>query len=509
MSTQGSERTVRKSTSIPAPPAALAKVIRAASDPNGSLQDLGRVCAQDAGLTVELLRIANSPRYGFADQVRNVPQAVVALGYRTVRAHAVTYAIRAAMASISVPGFDTNLFWEDCLRRAAAAQLLAELIDYPDPFEAFALGLCQDLGTVLLGLRLPHLATSIQALRQKPGQARIDAERVLTGRTHAEEFVGSPIADMLPDDLQKAVADHHNVANTGTDRVSVLTRLAMGADTLADVVQAWPKDSCVAAAEQMLESMKIDTSLSDVLDRINERMTDLSLDLRMEIGQQLSLEEVVAEAQAAVLQMSAEQEQKASRLESLLRKQEEAARKLEAHNKKLLDLASKDPLTGLDNRRVFNRALETELDRIARYDQGFSLLIVDVDYFKKVNDTHGHPAGDAVLKDLATRMQRAMRDADLVARLGGEEFGAILPCTTPTGARVAAERLRAAIEIVPFDIGKQHIDCTVSIGGVSIGLNSDVSGADDVVELADNALYEAKNNGRNQVRWAKPATKST
>jgi len=482
-------------------------VIRAASDPNGSLQDLGRVCAQDAGLTVELLRIANSPRYGFADQVRNVPQAVVALGYRTVRAHAVTYAIRAAMASISVPGFDTNLFWEDCLRRAAAAQILAELIDYPDPFEAFALGLCQDLGTVLLGLRLPHLATSIQALRQKPGQARVEAERVLTGRSHAEEFVDSPMADMLPDDLQMALRNHHDMVNTGTDRVSTLTRLAMGADTVSDVVQAWPKDSCVAAAEQLIESLGIKDELGDVLNRINDRMCDLSLDLRMEIGHQLSLEEVVAEAQAAVLQMSVEQEQKASRLENLLRKQEEATRKLEAHNKKLLDLASKDPLTGLDNRRVFSRSLETELDRVARYDQGFSLLIVDVDYFKKVNDSYGHPAGDAVLKDLAVRMQRAMRDADLVARLGGEEFGAILPCTTPTGARVAAERLRAAIEIVPFDIGSQNIDCTVSIGGVSIGTDADVLGADDVVALADAALYEAKNNGRNQVRWARPPLK--
>ena len=104
-------------------------------------------------------------------------------------------------------------------------------------------------------------------------------------------------------------------------------------------------------------------------------------------------------------------------------------------------------------------------------------------------------------------MQRAMRDADLVARLGGEEFGAILPCTTPTGARVAAERLRAAIEIVPFDIGSQNIDCTVSIGGVSIGTDADVLGADDVVALADAALYEAKNNGRNQVRWARPPLK--
>jgi diguanylate cyclase (GGDEF)-like protein len=507
MSTPSADRQVRKSASIPAPPAALAKVIRAASDPNGSLQDLGRVCAQDAGLTVELLRIANSPRYGFADQVRNVPQAVVALGYRTVRAHAVTYAIRAAMASISVPGFDTNLFWEDCLRRAAAAQVLAELVEYPDPFEAFALGLCQDLGTVLLGLRLPHLATSIQALRTKPGQARIEAERVLTGKSHIEEFVGSPMAEMLPPDLQQALGQVHDLATTGTDRVSSLTRLAIGADTMADVVQAWPKDSCVAAAEELLKSLKIKETLRDVLEKVSSRMCDLSQDLRMEIGEQLSLEEVVAEAQAAVLQMSAEQEQKASRLESLLRKQEEATRKLEAHNKKLLDLASKDPLTGLDNRRVFNRSLETELDRIARYDQGFSLLIVDVDYFKKVNDTHGHPAGDAVLKELAVRMQRAMRDADLVARLGGEEFGTILPCTTPTGARVAAERLRAAIEIVAFDIGMESIDVTVSIGGVSIDKTSAVQGADEVVALADNALYEAKHNGRNQVRWAKPPTK--
>ena len=504
MSSSTGDRMVRKSTSIPAPPAALAKVIRAASDPNGSLQDLGRVCAQDAGLTVELLRIANSPRYGFADQVRNVPQAVVALGYRTVRAHAVTYAIRAAMAAISVPGFDTNLFWEDSMRRAAAAQLLAELIEYPDPFEAFALGLCQDLGTVLLGLRLPHLATSIQALRQKPGQARIDAERTLTGRSHAEEFCDSPMAEMLPPDLQQALRRQHDWANTDTDRVSQLARLAMGADLIADVVQAWPKDSCVAAAEQLLESLNISLSLSKLLKKVSERMCDLSQDLRMEIGAQLSLEEVVAEAQAAVLQMSVEQEQKASRLEALLRRQEEATRKLEQHNKKLLDLASKDPLTGLDNRRVFNRALETELDRQQRYDQGFSLLIVDMDYFKKVNDTYGHPAGDAVLKELAVRMQRAMRDADLVARLGGEEFGAILPCTTPTGARVAAERLRAAIEIVPFDVGDATIECTVSIGGVSIDKSIDVQGSDDVVALADAALYDAKHNGRNQVRWAKP-----
>jgi len=474
-----------------------------ASDPHGSLQELGRVCSKDAGLTVELLRLANSPRMGFADQVRNVPQAVVALGYRTVRAHAVTYAIRSAMASITVAGFDIELFWEDSLRRAASAQIVAELIEYEDPFEAFALGLCQDLGCVLLALRLPHLSSAIQALRQKPGQARVDAERVLTGRTHAEEFALSQMSKMLPDDLAKAVEFHHDPVVNGTKRVQALTQLASAADLIADVVQAWPKDTCVAAAEQCMTSLGITLSLSELMDHVSERMLELSHDLQMDIGPQPTLDEVVADAQLAVLQMSQEQEQEASRLEDLLKKQEEATRKLEEHNKKLLDMASKDPLTGLDNRRVFNRSMETEIDRVKRYGDPFSVLVVDVDHFKKVNDTHGHPAGDKVLKELSQRMLKSLRDVDQVARMGGEEFGAILPCTAGTGARVAAERLRASVEASPFFVDGLDLHVTVSVGGVTIAKGTTITEADDIFSAADKALYEAKRKGRNQVRWSK------
>ena len=173
------------------------------------------------------------------------------------------------------------------------------------------------------------------------------------------------------------------------------------------------------------------------------------------------------------------------------------------HNKKLLDMASKDPLTGLDNRRVFNRSMDTEIDRVKRYGEAFSMLVVDVDHFKKVNDTYGHPAGDKVLKELSERMQTALRDVDQVARLGGEEFGAILPCTSGTGARVAAERLRASIEAKPFFVDGMDLPVTVSVGGVTIGKDTELSDADEIFAAADKALYEAKNKGRNQVRWAK------
>ena len=493
----------RRSTSIPAPPAALAKIIRVASDPNGSLQELGQVCAMDAGLTVELLRLANSPRMGFADQVRNVPQAVVALGYRTVRAHAVTYAIRSAMASITVAGFDIGLFWEDSMRRAAAAQIVAELTDYEDPFEAFALGLCQDLGSVLLALRLPHLSSAIQALRQKPGHARVEAERVLTGRTHAEEFERSQISKMLPDDLCQAVARHHDPMPSGSPRVQALTQLANVADVLADVVHAWPKEAAVAAAEQCMDAIGVEANLSELLDQVSERMLELSHDLQMDIGPQPTLEEVVADAQVAVLQMSQEQDQEASRLEDLLKKQEEATRKLEEHNKKLLYMASKDALTGLNNRRIFHRSMDAEIDRVKRYSEAFSVLMVDVDHFKKVNDTYGHPAGDKVLKELALRMQNALRDVDEIARLGGEEFGAILPCTAGTGARVAAERLRASVEDTPFFVDGMDLAVTVSVGGVTVGSDAESADGDEILAAADKAMYEAKRRGRNQVRWAK------
>jgi diguanylate cyclase (GGDEF)-like protein len=201
--------------------------------------------------------------------------------------------------------------------------------------------------------------------------------------------------------------------------------------------------------------------------------------------------------------MSQEQEQEATRLEDLLKKQEEATRKLEEHNKKLLDMASKDPLTGLDNRRIFNRSMDTEIDRVKRYGEAFSLLVVDVDHFKRVNDTYGHPAGDKVLKELAARMKTALRDVDQIARLGGEEFGAILPSTSGTGARVAAERLRASVEGQPFSVDGLDLPITVSVGGVTIAKNSDIADADDIFAAADKAMYDAKNKGRNQVRWAK------
>jgi two-component system cell cycle response regulator len=127
------------------------------------------------------------------------------------------------------------------------------------------------------------------------------------------------------------------------------------------------------------------------------------------------------------------------------------------------------------------------------------VLLIDLDYFKRINDTAGHLAGDEVLRQLAARIQEAVRTVDIVARYGGEEFVVILPETSPNGAMTFADRLRMGIETREFAVGEGVIRLTVSIG-VSTFPAANVASADDLFARADAAMYRAKQDGRNQVR---------
>lgn len=164
--------------------------------------------------------------------------------------------------------------------------------------------------------------------------------------------------------------------------------------------------------------------------------------------------------------------------------------------------ASKDPLTGLDNRRQLMENLRLELQRAVRYQTPLSLLILDVDYFKKYNDTHGHPAGDEVLRRLAGILEKNTRAFDRVARYGGEEFVVLLPHTDIKGALAVAEKLRQMVEQHPFpgEESQPGGRLTVSIGVA--GFPDHAGQEDALLSQADRALYAAKAAGRNRVAVA-------
>ena len=171
-----------------------------------------------------------------------------------------------------------------------------------------------------------------------------------------------------------------------------------------------------------------------------------------------------------------------------------------ADNRRLEALATTDPLTRVLNRRALLDRLTAEVDRARRFESGLTLLLLDVDHFKQINDTAGHLAGDSVLRQLGALLEDAVRKVDIVARYGGEEFVCILPETSIDGAAIFAERLRERIAAQAFDVSAERpVHLTVSVGLASFP-SPRVNSTEDLFARADEALYRAKSGGRNQVR---------
>jgi len=165
-------------------------------------------------------------------------------------------------------------------------------------------------------------------------------------------------------------------------------------------------------------------------------------------------------------------------------------------------MALTDPLTGLYNRRYFEVHLQKVLQTAKSTNKSFGLLYMDIDHFKKVNDTYGHNVGDEVLKIFAGRLKDGLRSFDLVARLGGEEFVAILPEVGTDMSYIVAERLRRAIAEAPFACSapEGQISVTSSFGGIVVdGTKDGDANIQDILKRADDQLYKAKHDGRNCV----------
>ena len=186
-------------------------------------------------------------------------------------------------------------------------------------------------------------------------------------------------------------------------------------------------------------------------------------------------------------------------LAAALRRERKLLAKLRRDNTLLHTLATTDPLTQVHNVRSFQSILEHEFQIARRYNQPLSLLMIDVDHFKAVNDTFGHVLGDYVLRELAVILRLSTRESDVVARTGGEEFSAILPRTTRAQAARFAERIRSQVQQRDFVISDRIIRITVSVGCATYPADAEITSADMHVYYADQALLQAKDLGRNRV----------
>ena len=190
-----------------------------------------------------------------------------------------------------------------------------------------------------------------------------------------------------------------------------------------------------------------------------------------------------------------EKQEMHARVNTLLRRKFYADSLRENFNENL-EMVVSDPLTGLGNRRYFDRTIEPFFEALEDKDEAFSIMVFDIDHFKRVNDILGHDMGDQILKEVATRLVTNMRAVDVVSRYGGEEFMIAMPKTEENDALVAADRIRALIAGTPIYVDGQALRITTSAGVAQVQKGEQLR---DVFKRADDALYKAKQAGRNKV----------
>jgi diguanylate cyclase len=239
------------------------------------------------------------------------------------------------------------------------------------------------------------------------------------------------------------------------------------------------------------------SSLQDHMDtlRSNVRDTDDLADLKRAI--EAGLDTIEEQMQAYVLQeenLSREAQERIADLSNRLHDMKHEALLLQQQMRQQREMALKDPLTGVYNRLAYEERIEAEFGRWRRYGDPLSLVLLDVDHFKKVNDSLGHLAGDKALKAMALRVLQNVREVDFVARYGGEEFVVIMPNTAAEHAFAVAEKLRTVVATAGFHYNREPVIITVSCGVASFGEGDDPG---RVFNRADNALYAAKQAGRN------------
>ncbi len=243
--------------------------------------------------------------------------------------------------------------------------------------------------------------------------------------------------------------------------------------------------------------------LLTALGELNDRVRGLDQGADDYIAKPFESEELLARVRAQ-FRIKRLQDQLAWQNAELTRTNEDKARllsQLEAKNEQLAIMATIDPLTGVANRGHIEMFLETETSRATRFGSPLSVAMLDIDHFKRLNDTYGHPFGDRVIREVSRTMAETVRQVDKVGRYGGEEFLVVLPGTDLEGAHVLGDRIREAI--AALDLSPEAARVTVSCGVAT--WDRGLASWEALVSMADQALYHAKDDGRNRVCIYRPA----
>ncbi len=496
--------TVISSDALPTLPNVATKLIALVSKEETTLQDIAKLISQDVALTAKILKVSNSAFYCFRQQISSINQAVSILGINAVRSLVLSFSFFTMGSGKKKSLFNFTQFWERSLTAAVSAKLILEKVDNANTEEIFISGLLQNLGELILARTIPEQYNQIlqQAAENKQDIGEIEQEQL--GIHHSE--VGYEIAKRwgFPNALLEPMLYQNDPdAYQGNDQKISQTIKAVYLSNLltnilfSDIPEKYHKKFQDDAPRLLqLTSEDIESILSEVHFQVDQ--AGKYFDLKTKNTK--SIQEILQEANIRLSLLNLDYDQINKELIRTKIELEKATEELKEKNRRLDNLVNFDGLTNVYNHRYFQTTLAQEISRATRSESVLSLLLIDIDHFKDFNDSYGHQTGDFILVEFSQLLKKHLRTYDTLARYGGEEFAVILPETTTSEALAVAEKLRNTINTATFEKGRESYSVTASFGCASCqpGTDDDFS-KNNFIAQADEALYAAKNNGRNRV----------
>jgi len=487
---------------LPTPPAVAMRIVETITRGNFSSQELSDLISIDPALTVKVLSFANSPFYSLEEKVNSVHRAVDVLGMNVVINIALSFSIIDCVRSGGAEGFDYEDFWKRSVIRAVAATVAAKFLGQISD-DVFIVALLTDVGKVLMCLVRPD--DYLRVLREVRSTAvkDYDIERQLFSYDHQD--IGSETLKLwgIPETIYQPIACHHKDVNSNGKYADLLSLIQIG-DLVSEIYVAKANRESMESLCVLMKD-RYNLNATEVYSLVDEAASDAAGILEIfEIppSQLRPFSELLQEANEQLFRLNLTYDQLMQRFAEEKAKAEMLANELREANQRLSELVGTDGLTGLCNYRYFHRQLHNEMIRSQRYMHSVSLIMIDVDNFKQVNDNHGHFDGDVVLKAVAGIIWEESRRSDTVARYGGEEFVVILPETDLKGAASFAERVRQKIETHTVNINGVNIGVTVSLGVCVCDPKKCKPNHEDFIKAVDKALYHSKSNGKNRLSVA-------
>ena len=489
---------IEEQIDIPSPPAIAIQILDTVQNEESSVCDLVRIISADPALTGKMLKVANSNYYSLQYSVTSIDRAIPVLGTEVIKNIALSFVIISQLSEKGDSSFDINYFWRRSITSAVAAELLKKAINLQED-AMFVTALLHNIGILLLYMSKREEYVKIFAEKKDTKARLIDLEQREFGFDHQQLGFFLVSNWKLPDSIALPIKYHHR-SEQAPPKYKRSTEILKIADLLAAI---YSENEMTGKVRQLHEEMLASFSMKpdevkQLLDEVAYQSIEILKTFEIDSGKIKPYSQILQEAKTELSKIHLSCEQVVLELKQEKQKAEHLATKLQEANAQLRNLVSRDGLTGLYNHLHFQETLENEVARTKRYGTPLSLIMLDIDFFKKVNDNFGHSNGDLVIKNIGHVLCQSVRSSDIVARYGGEEFAVILPETGETGLKVFAERLRRSVEKTVIEIGEERISVTISAGGATITPGKNQLSKRLLIDAADQALYSSKHNGRNR-----------